>query len=47
MLRPCAHPAIDNYVDIPMPVRWDGKRAGLRRFPPDAGEHQGELFPDE
>lgn len=47
MLRRCAHPAIDNYVDIPMPVRWDGRRAGLRRFPPDAGEHQGELFPDE
>ncbi|MCY3676826.1 MAG: CoA transferase [Gemmatimonadetes bacterium] len=47
MLRSCAHPAIDNYVDIPMPVRWDGRRAGLRRFPPDTGEHQGELFPDE
>ena len=47
MLRSCAHPAIANHVDIPMPVRWDGKRASLRRFPPDAGEHQGELFPEE
>ncbi|MDE2982066.1 MAG: CoA transferase [Gemmatimonadota bacterium] len=47
MLRSCAHPAMEGYVDIPMPVRWDGRRAGLRRFPPDAGEHQGELFPDE
>jgi len=46
MLRRCAHPAIGDYVDIPMPVRWDGRRAALRRFPPRAGEHQGELFPE-
>ncbi len=35
------------YVDVPMPVRWDGRRAELRRFPPQPGEHQGELFPEE
>jgi len=35
------------YVDVPMPVRWDGRRAELRRFPPEPGEHQGELFPKE
>ena len=46
MLRRCAHPAIGEYVDIPMPVRWDGRRAALRRFPPRAGEHQDELGPD-
>jgi len=47
MLRRCLHPTIGDYVDIPMPVRWDGRRARLRRFPPRAGEHQGELFPEE
>ena len=46
MLRRCEHPTIDNYVDIPMPVRWDGRQAALRRFPPAAGEHQRELFPE-
>lgn len=46
MLRRCTHPAIRDYVDIPMPVRWDGRRPPLRRFPPKAGEHQGELFPE-
>ena len=38
---------LGDYVDIPMPVRWDGRRAALRRFPPLPGEHQGELFPDD
>ena len=47
MLRTCEHPAIPGYVDIPLPVRWDGKRTQLRRFPPTAGEHQGELFPED
>ena len=47
MLRSCAHPAVEGYVDIPLPIRWDGHRAPLRRVPPDAGEHQGELFPEE
>ncbi len=35
------------YVDVPMPIKWDGRRAELRRFPPQPGEHQGELFPDD
>lgn len=47
MLRSCAHPAVEGYVDVPMPILWDGQRAPLRRLPPDAGEHQGELFPEE
>ena len=46
MVRPCDHPGIDGYVDVPMPVRWDGRRAALRRFPPGAGEHQDDLPPD-
>ena len=47
MLRACDHPGIENYMDVPMPVRWDGSRSALRRFPPRAGEHQQELFPEE
>ncbi len=47
MLRPGDHPGIEGYVDVPMPVRWDGRRAALRRVPPGAGEHQGELFADD
>ncbi len=39
-------PERGDYVDIAMPVRWDGRRAALRRFPPLPGEHQGELFPE-
>ena len=46
MLRRCPHPTIRDYVDIPMPVRWDGRRAALRRFPPGAGEHQDEIVPE-
>ena len=45
MLRACAHPSVEDYVDVPMPIRWDRRRAALRRFPPEVGEHQGELFP--
>ncbi len=47
MIQPCDHPRAEGYVDVPMPVRWDGRRPALRRVPPDIGEHQGELFPDD
>ena len=47
MLRRCDHPGIEDYIDVPMPVRWDGRRAALRRHPPEVGEHQGELFPED
>ncbi len=47
MLRVCEHPSIEGYVDIPMPIRWDRRRAPLRRFPPAVGEHQNDIFPDE
>ena len=45
MLRSCAHPLAEDYVDVPMPLRWDGNRAPLRRVPPEAGQHQDEVFP--
>jgi crotonobetainyl-CoA:carnitine CoA-transferase CaiB-like acyl-CoA transferase len=46
MVRKRDHPDIAGYVDVPMPVRWDGRRATLRRVPPGAGEHQGDFLPD-
>ena len=47
MLRSCEHPRIEDYVDVPTPIRWNGRRAALRRYPPEIGQHQGELFPEE
>ena len=47
MLRRLDHPAIEDYVDVTLPFRWDGRRPALRRYPPEVGEHQGELFPEE
>lgn len=38
------HPRIDGYVDVPTPLRWNGQRAALRRFPPALGEHQSEVL---
>lgn len=46
MLRSRAHPVAGDYVDVPMPVRWDGSRAPLQRVPPEAGQHQDEVFPE-
>lgn len=47
MLRRLDHPAIEDYVNVTLPFRWDGRRPALRRHPPEVGEHQGELFPEE
>lgn len=46
MLRPCPHPLAEDYMDVPMPLRWDGSRAPLRRVPPETGQHQDEVFPE-
>lgn len=47
MLRRSDHPGIGDYIDVPLPIRWNGRRAALRRYPPEVGEHQGELFPED
>ena len=44
MLRRTDHPRIDEYVDIAVPLRWDGARAAVRRVPPRIGEHQAEVL---
>ena len=44
MLRKADHPHVAGYVDVPSPLRWDGQRATLRRFPPRLGEHQGDVL---
>ena len=47
MIQEHRDPRRGAYVDIPMPIRWDGLRAALRSFPPTAGEHQESAFRDE
>ena len=44
LLRTAEHPHIDDYRDVAMPVRWDGRRTGLRSVPPRAGEHTAEVL---
>ena len=44
MLRRTGHPRIDEYVDVALPLRWDGARAAVRRVPPRIGEHQAEVL---
>ena len=44
MLRRADHPHVAGYVDVPSPLRWNGQRATLRRFPPRLGEHQGDVL---
>jgi crotonobetainyl-CoA:carnitine CoA-transferase CaiB-like acyl-CoA transferase len=46
MLRPAPAPHIPGYLDVAMPVRWDGERAPLRRPPPARGEHTAEVLGD-
>jgi crotonobetainyl-CoA:carnitine CoA-transferase CaiB-like acyl-CoA transferase len=44
MLPRVEHPAIPNYRDISLPVRWDGDRPETTRIPPAAGEHTREIL---
>jgi crotonobetainyl-CoA:carnitine CoA-transferase CaiB-like acyl-CoA transferase len=44
MLRPLPHVPIPDYVDVAMPVRWDGARAAVRRPPPQPGQHTAEVL---
>jgi crotonobetainyl-CoA:carnitine CoA-transferase CaiB-like acyl-CoA transferase len=44
MLRPLAAPLAGGYLDIAMPVRWDGERTPVERVPPRPGEHTAEVL---
>ncbi|MGI9625485.1 MAG: CaiB/BaiF CoA transferase family protein [Longimicrobiales bacterium] len=44
MLRKTPHPEADDYVDVAMPIRWNGLRPVAHRHPPRVGEHQDEIF---
>jgi crotonobetainyl-CoA:carnitine CoA-transferase CaiB-like acyl-CoA transferase len=44
MLRPLPHEPIPDYVDVAMPVCWDGARAAVRRPPPRPGQHTEEVM---
>lgn len=44
MLRPLSGPLAGEYLDVAMPVRWDGERAPVERIPPRAGEHTREVL---
>lgn len=43
MLRPVGGDASE-YVDVAMPVRWDGERPAARRAPPEAGADTAEIL---
>ncbi|NNM34981.1 MAG: CoA transferase [Gemmatimonadetes bacterium] len=47
MLRPAHHPEADSYVDVALPIRWDGQRAPFRYPPPGVDGHRNELLSPE
>ena len=44
MLRPAPHPAEEDYVDVALPIRWNGERAPFRYPPPATDAHRDELM---
>jgi crotonobetainyl-CoA:carnitine CoA-transferase CaiB-like acyl-CoA transferase len=44
MLRPMPDAPIADYVDVAMPIQWDGVRAPALRPPPRLGEHTAEIL---
>ena len=42
MLRPAPHPEEEDYVDVALPIRWNGERAPFRYPPPATDAHRGE-----
>jgi crotonobetainyl-CoA:carnitine CoA-transferase CaiB-like acyl-CoA transferase len=44
MLVSAAHPRLDGYRSVGLPVRWDGERPGVRRVPPRLGEHSTDVL---
>jgi crotonobetainyl-CoA:carnitine CoA-transferase CaiB-like acyl-CoA transferase len=44
LLRPVAHPQIEDYRDIALPLQVDGQRVETRRVPPDLGSDTWEIL---
>lgn len=38
------HPRLPDYRSIGLPIRWDGRRPGVRRVPPLLGEHSTDVL---
>ncbi|MGB1658536.1 MAG: CoA transferase, partial [Longimicrobiales bacterium] len=39
-----AHPSVDGYRDVSLPLRMDGARPRAERVPPARGEHSVEIL---
>jgi crotonobetainyl-CoA:carnitine CoA-transferase CaiB-like acyl-CoA transferase len=44
MLVGAAHPRLPDYRSVGLPIRWDGRRPGVRRVPPQLGEHSADVL---
>ncbi len=44
MLVGAPHPRLPNYTSLGLPIQWDGRRPGVRRVPPQLGEHSTDVL---
>jgi len=44
MLVSAPHPRLPDYRSVGLPIRWDGRRPGVRRVPPRLGEHSTDVL---
>lgn len=44
ILRPTAHPTIEGYTEVGIPVSWNGMRPETVRVPPDLGQDTREIL---
>ena len=44
MLVGAPHPRLPDYRSLGLPLRWDGRRPGVRRVPPLLGEHSADVL---
>jgi formyl-CoA transferase/CoA:oxalate CoA-transferase len=44
MLVGAPHPRLPDYRSVGLPIQWDGRRPGVRRVPPQLGEHTADVL---
>jgi crotonobetainyl-CoA:carnitine CoA-transferase CaiB-like acyl-CoA transferase len=44
MLVGAEHPRLPDYRSIGLPIQWDDRRPGVRRVPPQLGEHSADVL---